>query len=190
MSSEGLFNVLATYHPLSEDFRKAVEKELIAMSLPKNHVLLKAPAISTHAYFLDKGFAMSYSFYDGEKVTEEFWASGQIMIAFESFFEQTPSSISIQLMKKSDILCISHASVQRLLEAYPEAQRIYRSIMNRHYAHSLTRIRDMQRLKASKRLEKLLASYPGIEMVVSQDAIASYLGITAQSLARIKRNRK
>lgn len=187
MSPEGLFNVLGAFHPLSDEFKIALEKELIPMSLPKHHILLEAPKISTHAYFLDDGFAMSYSFYNGKKVTEEFWKSKQIMVAFESFFEQTPSSVFIQLMRKSDIFCISHASVQKMFEAHPEAQRIYRGIMNRHYSQSLTRIRDMQRLKASKRLEKLLAIFPDIEMIASQGAISSYLGITAQSLARIKR---
>jgi CRP-like cAMP-binding protein len=187
MSPEGLFNVLAAFHPLSNEFKKALEKELIPMSLPKHHILLEAPKVSSHAYFLDKGFAMSYSFYMGRKVTEDFWHSGQIMAAFESFFEQKPSAVFIQLMTKSDVFCISYTSVQNLFEGYPEAQRIYRSILNRNYAENLTRIQDMQRLKASQRLQKLLAALPDIEMIVSQDAIASYLGITAQSLARIKR---
>lgn len=187
MNVEGLFNVLAAYHPLSDDFKKALQRELIPLSLPKNHLLLEAPKIATHAFFLDKGFAMSYSFLDGKKVTENFWKSGQILMAFESFFEQTPSMEYIQLMRKSDILCISYDSVQKMFELFPEAQRIYRSIMNRHYSQARARIRDMQRLKASQRLQKILVAFPNIEMIVSQDAIASYLGITAQSLARIKR---
>jgi len=187
MNAEGLFNVLAAYHALSEDFKKALKKELIPLSLPKNHLLLEAPRIASHAFFLEKGFAMSYSFFNGKKVTETFWRSGQIMVAFESFFEQTPSMGFIQLMRKSDVLCISYDSVQRMFELFPEAQRIYRGIMNRHYSQIHARIRDMQRLRASQRLEKLLVTFPNIEMIVSQDAIASYLGITAQSLARIKR---
>ena len=190
MNAEGLFNVLAAYHPLSDEFKNALEKELILLSLPKNHILLEAPKIATHAFFLDKGFAMSYSFLNGKKVTEDFWKSKQIMVAFESFFEQTPSMESIQLMRKSDVLYISYDSVQKMFELFPEAQRIYRGIMNRHYAQSRTRIRDMQRMKAKQRLEKLLAGFPNIEVIVSQDAIASYLGITAQSLARIKRKQE
>ena len=187
MNTEGLFNVLAAYHPLSDEFKTALEKELIPLSLPKNYLLLEAPKIATHAYFLDKGFAMSYSFLNGKKVTENFWKSKQIMVAFESFFDQTPSMECIQLMRKSDVLCISYDSVQTMFELFPEAHRIYRGIMNKHYAQSRARTRNMQRLKARQRLEKLLAVFPDIEMIVSQDAIASYLGITAQSLARIKR---
>lgn len=187
MNSKGLFDVLASFHPLSASFKRALEKELIPLSLPKHHILLEAPNISTHAYFLEKGFAMSYSYLNNKKTTEEFWKSKQIIVAFESFFEQTPSLETIELMKKSDVLCISYESVQRMFELFPEAQRIHRAFMNRHYAQSQTRIRDMQRLKAKQRLDKLLSTFPRIEMIVSQDAIASYLGITPQSLARLKR---
>jgi CRP/FNR family transcriptional regulator, anaerobic regulatory protein len=187
MNPEGLFTTLEAFHPLRDEFKKALEMELIPLSLPKNHVLLEAPKISTHAYFLDKGFALSYSFYQGKKITENFWKSGQIMVAFESFFEQTPSLEFIQLMQASDVLCISYDSVQKMFDLFPEAQRIYRGIMNRHYAQSRGRIRDIQRLSASQRLEKLVSAFPDIELIVSQDAIASYLGITPQSLARIKR---
>jgi len=111
MSTEIFFNLLESFHPLSDDFKNALEKELIPMSLPKNHVLLQAPKISSHAYILNEGFAMSYSFSMGKKVTENFWKSGEIMVAFESFFEQKPSNMFIQLMKPSDILCISYPSV-------------------------------------------------------------------------------
>lgn len=187
MSSEVFFNVLESFHPLSDEFKSAIKNELIPMSLPKNHVLLEAPKISTHAYFLTEGFAMSYSFHMGKRVTEDFRKSGEIVIAFESFFEQKPSNIFIRLMKRSDIFCISYPSVQKIFETFPEAQQIYRGVMNRHFAECLGRIRDIQRMTASERHKKLLDKFEHIEQVVSQDAIASYLGITAQSLARIKR---
>lgn len=189
MTTDGLIQLLSTIHPLSEDFKKALEKELIPLTLPKNRLLLDPPRIADHAYYLDSGFAMSYSFADGKKITESFWQSGQIMVAFESFFEQRPSMEAIQLMTKSDLLCISYASVQRMFERFPEAQLLYRGVMNHEYEASRGRRRDMQRLTAFERFEKLIAAFPDIELIVPQDSIASYLGITAQSLSRLKRKR-
>lgn len=187
MSIARLFNVLAGYYPLSEGFKKALEKEMIPLSPIKNHVLLEAPNISTHAYYLVDGFALSYSFHESKKITEAFWNPGEIIVSFESFFEQVPSMESIQLLKKSEVLYISYASVMKLLEAFPEAQWICRAIIIKHYTQCRARIHDMQRLSAHQRFEKLLRAYPDLELIVSQDAIASYLGITAQSLARMKR---
>lgn len=189
MSTDRLFHVLSSIQPLSEDFKTALEKDLIPFTLPKNYILLDPPRVSEHVYFLDNGFAMSYSFFDGRKITESFWQSGQIMVAFESFFEQQPSLEAIQLMTKSDVFCISYVSAQRMCESFPEAQKLYRAIMNHEYADSRRRIRDMQRLNALQRYEKLLVTFPDIELIVPQDSIASYLGIAAQSLSRLKRTR-
>ncbi len=189
MNTAGLFKVLSDIHPLTEGFKNAVVKELTPLSLPKNHMLLEAPKIAEHAYFLDQGFAMTYTFVDGKKLTDAFWKPGQIMLSFKSFFEQIPSLEYIQLMGKSELLCISYLSLQKILDLYPEGHNIYHMVMNRHYAHSLNRIHDMQRLNALQRLEKLLNVFPDIEQIVPQDAIASYLGIAAQSLSRLKRRK-
>lgn len=187
MRIDGLLTVLASYHPLSPAFREALEKELIPLSPPKNHILLAVPNISTHAYFLVDGFAISYSFYEGRKLTQAFWKPGEIIVSFESFFKQTPSQETIQLLRKSDVLCISFKSVMHLLEKFPEAQHICRGIIIRHYVQCRERIHALQRSRAHERFKKLLLDYPDLELIVSQDAIASYLGITGQSLARMKR---
>lgn len=187
MDTSGLFNVLSNYCSLSDAFRTAFENELIPVSLPKHHILLQTPNVATHAYFLSDGFAMSYSFFQGKRIVEHFWRTGDIIVALESFFERKPSALSIELMTNAELFCISYQSVQRMLTSFPEAQHIHRGYVNRHLEESLTRVRDMQRLTASERRVKLLREYPGIEQFVSQEAIASYLGITAQSLARIKR---
>src|SRR3989337_558433 len=98
MNTAELFKVLSGIYPLSERFKRSLEKELNALTLPKNYLLLEAPKIADQAYFLNKGFAMAYSYHDGKKYIEAFWKSGQIMVSSNSFFEQVPSMEYIQLM--------------------------------------------------------------------------------------------
>lgn len=190
MDLNDLFDALGRYHPVSSALRGALEKECVVLSLPKNRILLDAPGVSTHAYYLRTGFAMAYYFMNGRRMTEEFWKPGQFIIAFQSFFGQTPSNESIQLMRNSDVVCISHNSVTELLDRYPEAQRICQALMVHHYSDLRLRLREMRQYSASVRLERLLALYPDLEQNVPQDAIATFLGVTAQSLARIKRFRR
>jgi CRP-like cAMP-binding protein len=189
MNFDRLFHVLSAIHPVSEKFKSAVEKELIPLSLPKNHLLLEAPKISEHAYFLDTGFAMSFTYINGEKCIENFWRKEQIVVSAKSFFERVPSLEFIRLMDQSEVFCISHASVMQLFSEFPEANFIYRVVMNRYYEHMKEKIRDMHYLTAEQRHEKLLKTFPGIEQIISQEFIASYLGITPQSLSRIKRQK-
>jgi CRP-like cAMP-binding protein len=187
MNAERLFHELSIIHPLSEEFKNALGKEITHLSLPKNYVLLEAHKISDHAYFLDGGSAMSFTFKDGKKQLEWLWQSRQLIVSPKSFFEQVPAKEFIQLLEQSEILCISYASVLRLFESFPEAHFIYRVILNKYYELSRERIREMQNLNGEQRYQKLLKSFYNIEQILPQEQIASYLGMTPQSLSRIKR---
>lgn len=190
MNTDGLFKVLSAIHPLSDDFKESLMKELIALSLPKHHLLLEAPKIAEHVYFIENGFAISYTFREGKKLIEAFWKSGQIMTSANSFYEQVPSMEYIQLAEKCDLLCLSRVRLQHLFDLHQEAHFLYHKIMNKHYAQCLARIHDIQRLSALQRFETLLKLYPDIEQIISQDSIASYLGIAPQSLSRLKRQKR
>lgn len=187
MNTEKLFQELSTIHPVSEEFKIAVEKELTLLSLPKYYLLLEAPNISGHAYFLNNGSAITYTFVKGKKQTEAFWSTGKIIVSAKSFFEQVPSREFIQLMEQADVLHIRYNSVLKLLDTFPEANHIYRITMNQYYEQSKERTRDMQHLTAKERYQKLLKNFPHIEQISAQEHIASYLGITPQSLSRLKR---
>lgn len=187
MNAENLFLLLSKSHPISEEFKYALEKELVHLSLPKNFHLLEAPRVADHSYFLEDGFAMAYAFLDGKRQVEGFWKSRQIILSGKSFFEGVASQEFIQLMIPSEVLCLSKASVMKLYDHYPESHVLTRMIMNQYYEEGRMRVREFQFSSAAERFQKLLRMFPHIEQWVSQEHIASYIGITPQSLARLKR---
>lgn len=188
--NEKPFCALGSGHPISAGFRKAIEKAVTPLSLPRNHMLLEATKVAECVYFLEQGFATTYTFVKGIKQVEWFWGPGQVLMSARSFFEQRPSQEFIQLRTKSELWCITHASVLELLDKFPEARTIYRTIMNQYYEFSRERIRDLQSLKAMQRYEKLVRTFVGIEQYVTQEEIASYLGIAPQSFSRMKRQNR
>jgi CRP-like cAMP-binding protein len=190
MDLERLFIVLSSITKLSNEFKVALSKEMTRLSLPRNYLLLEAPKISDHAYFLESGFAMSYTFVKGKVQAEKFWASGEIIVSAKSFFEQVASTEFIKLMKQSEVLFISYNAVQHLLNGFPEANFIYQITMNRYCEHYRQRMHDMQYLNSVERYSKLIATFPAIEQIITQEHIASYLGIAPQSLSRIKKQMK
>jgi len=190
MNTDKLFPVLSSIHPISADFRQAVQKVVTRLSLPRYYHLLEATNVSECAYLLEDGFAMSYTFQKGRKQVEWFWGPGQIIISVKSFFEQVPSQEFIQLRTHSELFCVTRRSVFELFDNFQEANLISRVVMNEYYEHSRERTRDMQHLTAHERYQKLISTFRNIEQYVTQEDIASYLGIAPQSFSRIKRQQK
>ncbi len=185
----GLIELLSSICPLTDAFVQVLTKELTHLSLPKNYHLLEAPKISEHAFYIERGFAMSYTYVDGRKQPERFWGSGEIVFSPRSFFEQTPSQEFIQLLQVSDVWCVRYSVVMKLLRDFSEANAIYRVVMNQYLEQSRQRYRDLRSLNARERFDQMLGTYPQIEQIASQEIIASYLGVTPQSLSRMKRHR-
>ncbi len=174
-------------HPLSEGLKNVLQNELVTLSLPKDYLLLEAPKISDHAYFLESGFAVSYTFIHGKKQIELLFGAGQIILSPRSLFEQVPSQEFIQLIEPSEVWHINHASLLRILNDFPDANVIYRMVMNRYFEQARERIHDLQHLNAQERYEKLHRDFPRIEQLLPQEYLASYLGIAPQSLSRLKK---
>lgn len=190
MNIENFFTTLSSFCSLSDSFRESLAKAVIPLSLPRNYVLLEATKVAGCLYYIEEGLAMEYTFMKGRKQVEWFWRSGEILVSVRSFFEQIPAHEFIQVRTDCELFCITHAGFLDLFETHREAQIIYRSIMSQYIEHSRDRLRDMQSLTALSRYEKLIHRFPGIEQHVTQEDIASYLGVAPQSFSRIKRKQR
>jgi CRP-like cAMP-binding protein len=157
------------------------------MAVPKNYFLLQTPSIANEVHFLLSGFAVSYVTTGQQKITKAFWKPGQFIVSFKSFFSQTPTQEVMQIVEKSEMLTITFSGLNRIVTGFPEAQILYQKMMYKHCLLSMRRVNEFQVLHAKARFEKLIRQYPRLEKHVTQESIASYLGITPQSLSRLKR---
>lgn len=187
MKSKRLYMALSLHGRISMDFLDAIERAVDVLTLPKGHVLHASPKISEHLYFIEEGLVMAYQFEDGEKYVAQFWQAGDFVFLPQSFFDRVPSREFLELAAPSRIVHVSHRDAMGMFDAFHEAHEIYRNVLHRYYEKCRERDYESRNKTAAMRFEKLIKEYPGIEQDVSQEDIASYLGITPQSLSRIKR---
>ncbi|MBZ4187813.1 Crp/Fnr family transcriptional regulator [Niabella beijingensis] len=113
---------------------------------------------------------------------EGWWATD-----IESFRNQQPSIYDIQALKKTTLLQIDHRSFQKLLAAIPVLERYFRIILEGYTAALQRRIVFNNAHTARQRYADFLATYPEFPGRIPQYLIASYLGISAEFLSRIRR---
>lgn len=180
---------LQSAYSLTPDFSKAILNELTIFTYPKNYLLVSVPDVARHIYYLNTGFAITYSINDGKKSVDQLWGSSSLIFSHRSILHQVPANEYIQLLEPSEVFCLGYSSIVGLLDQFPEAHKLYGMLMTRAFEVCYDRFTEFRFLSAERRYDKVLATYPRIEQLLTQDQVASYLGITPQSLSRIKRRR-
>ena len=104
-----------------------------------------------------------------------------------SFHSHEPSKMNIQAMEDSYILSFTQTDLEFLFENIPAFERMFRIMTQRTLAVLQKRFLLTISANAEERYKELIQRHPGIEQLVPQHQIASYLGILPESLSRMKK---
>lgn len=157
--------------------------------IPAKTILLKEGQISQHAYFIEKGCIRSWFNNQGKDITFQFFFEGEGVSSIESFRTNQPGLFTLECMEPCIIHSISKKNFRFVLDNSPaikeqvEEQTFQRLVFYQRLF--LSRIKD----NPQKRYEELLRQRPEILQRVPQHYVASFLGITAVSLSRIRNRR-
>lgn len=187
---EHLFRVLTFIAPLSAALQERMSAYIKQESFPKKHLLLREGEIARKIFFIRKGFARSF-FYDrdGNEHTLWFMDVNDIMISVYSFYTQQPAAENIELLEDSIVLSLTWEQVHTIYAEHPEFNYHGRLLTEKYYIQSEERAVLLRTKKPAERYHKLIDSYPGILQKASLGQIASFLGITQETLSRIRAQR-
>ena len=153
----------------------------------KRQFILQESDISRYESFVIRGLTRTYEL--DNKGTEhvvqfgvEDWWVGDLF----SFLTETPSTYQIDCLEDTEVLQISKADQDLLYRQVPKMERFFRILIQNAYIASIHRIASSLSKPASERYAEFLTKYPGIGQRVPDHQIASYLGLTPQSLSRIR----
>lgn len=183
-----LASLLNAIYPLPPPVLEEVSTHFQYLEYPKNTILLKQGRVCNYLWFLTKG-ALRYFYTDEAGKENNVWFSfeNEFVVDTPSFVQQVASGEAIQLLEDSELIAISHHSIQNLLQKHHSFALWYIKLVEKHYVSQIEdRINDLQFLSARQRYEKLLAQFPQITNRVSLGNIASYLNITQETLSRIR----
>jgi CRP-like cAMP-binding protein len=113
---------------------------------------------------------------------EDWWVSD-----LNSFLSGLPATYNIEALHDSELLLLDKSSREELLNTCPKLERFFRILLESNYVATHQRIADSLSDSAEERYLKFIKTYPQLFEKVPQNQIASYLGITPQSLSRIRK---
>ncbi len=148
--------------------------------------MLRKGQICSGAYFLGRGLARSYYMKEEKQVTSRLMEEGFIVTSWLSFYRQLPSSECIIAMEKCDTVYIRYEDIHTLYEEFPLFNIIGRKQVEYSFAQAEMRTQMLQGLTGVERYEYFQEKHPSLMERVPLKYIASYLGLSDETLSRIR----
>lgn len=187
------FDRLRRYLEARATFRDAdlalIQRVFVARALAAGEFLQRGGEVARVAAFVARGCLRSYVIDAGGKehivqfAPEEWWLADTASLATGA-----PSQYFVDAIEDADVLLIDAAGHTTLVEQVPGYAAAFRTGLQRHAAAKDQRIVSALATSADERYAEFLRTYPAIASRVPQWMLASYLGITPETLSRVRRN--
>jgi len=156
--------------------------------LAKNQFFLREGQICNFVGFVSKGALVYFkSMPNGNEMTTDFGFEGDWVTVNQSRLNNSPSTIQIKAIEKTELLLVSQQTLSEMYLRIPKLERLGRILMEQAYLKIARQSIDLQVLTARERYEGMLRNYPEIFRRVPLYHIANYLGIAPKSLSRIRK---
>lgn len=153
----------------------------------KNQVLKESGDICKFLYFISSGcIKAGFINSDGKETIRFVSFENQFISSVHSFIEQTPSNEFISACENSELLIISHLDFKAALDNIPLIKNFYIKMLEKAYVNNHWRIETFLSLDAKQRYKYLLENNKQLVQRLSNKDLSSFLGITQESLSRIK----
>jgi CRP-like cAMP-binding protein len=184
---EDLINKIKTRLHLrqeAEEFLYSISNE---KTLPKGEVLIRQGQVVKNTFFVIDGCLRSYVIdRNGKEHTLQFaikdwWISDYIAIHTNEL-----ATLTVECLTESSVIEFNARELDGIHARFPEFESYQRHNLERHVVSLHKRILNQLQLSAPERYDLFLKQYPDIEQYTRNYHIASFLGITQQSLSRIR----
>ena len=188
MNSTDLKTYLTSNLAIDEKEISTIVENCSVKKVKKDQFLLRENEICKHAFFVEQGLLRQFSLdKKGKEHIISFAPENWFMTDRESVFFNQPSAYFIQALEDSQVAMIDESFVQLLSRKFPEFTEFNNRLLHNHIRHLQNRINLLLSASAEDRYLQFVAMYPDILLRVPQTMVASYLGITPESLSRVRR---
>tara|TARA_B110000305_G_C19228553_1_gene534068 strand:+ start:185 stop:760 length:576 start_codon:yes stop_codon:yes gene_type:complete len=170
--------------PEAEEYLFSISKE---RAIPKGELLIRQGQVVKKTFFVTSGCLRSYCVdKNGKEHTLQFAIKNWWISDYITIHTQALAALTVECLTDSNLIEFNAKELDETHTRFPEFESYQRHNLERHIVSLHKRILNQLQLSAPERYDLFLKQYPDIEKYTRNYHIASYLGITQESLSRIR----
>ncbi|MDC3220596.1 Crp/Fnr family transcriptional regulator [Flavobacteriales bacterium] len=184
---QNLINKIKNSIPLSQEAERYIYSIAKERSVSKGAVLIREGQTVSKTFFVTHGSLRSFcADKEGKEHTLQFAIKDWWISDFMAIYNNEPASLTVECISDSAVIEFNALELNEIYLQFPEFEPFQRKNLERHVVSLHKRILNQLQLTALEKYNLFLEQYPNIEQHVPNYHIASYLGITQQSLSRVR----
>lgn len=182
-----LLQALSFFHPLTKRVEEYLCSHVRAMQIKKKKLLLKEGSVCNNIYFIRKGVLRGFMFEGQREITTWISSDNEFVTSIGGLEERVPSPDNIQAVEDCDLLMLRLEELNWLYEHYPEFNFVGRKLLQRYYSDAERRAYLARLNGAENKYRYFLSRHEALATRIPVKYIASYLGVTLETLSRVRR---
>lgn len=159
---------------------------MVHFSFKKNEEVLRSGKVCNHLFFINSGMMRGYYLLENKEVSNWLAVEGDFCTSYYSFITRGASYETLECLENCKAEAISYNLLNDVYKLYPETERAGRLILEDYYSRLEERMMSIQFKSARERYEQLFLNRQEIIKRAPLGCIASYLGISQETLSRIR----
>jgi CRP-like cAMP-binding protein len=184
---EQLLAYISTFIQLDDREIEAILSQVPVRNYKAGDVLLREGMIAKVSYFNLKGCVRLYYLIDGEEKTTFFYTENQFITSMRSFTTSTPADHYLECVEDCTLALIPYEVEKQLLNRFPRLETFARINLEQELANYQEMLSSFLISNPEQRYQNLLKNNPDLLQRVPLYQLASYIGVKAESLSRIRK---
>jgi CRP-like cAMP-binding protein len=182
------FNTISQLATLTLESKEALSAILKKQEVPKGRMLVKENSVCNHLFFIEKGLTRTFYYKDGKDITDWISMEGTFAVSIISFISRRPDRRGIETLEDCSLHTLQYYELEQLCAKYHDIEHMIRVLISSGMILSQQRFDDLHFATAAERYQRVLTETPSLIQRVPLGMLASYLGITQETLSRIRSN--
>jgi len=181
-----LIDYIGEYYPLGDDLVRFIREKTYPRKLLKGKFLLKPGEFCNQYYYIHRGVLRSYLKFRNKEITVWINPEHEITTSIRSMMGPRPSEEYIQALETCELVVIPFEVMEEVYEKFPEMNVVGRKLLEKYYAASEERVFICKIPDAESRYRHFIETRPELVNRIPLKYVASYLGITLETLSRLR----